>query len=182
MSHADSIDSVGMIGRLQCRGTVEMREVMQRHMVLNRLNSSTAAYISRAAVPRGSRMDSALSRIKIISVEDRNGRREVRSSGFSTPAPTTLESRVRKWVREGENWSHRMNRRLSPKRCLMRSWWRTVRATDVLPIPPGPMSATGVKFSARPTIFSIKSSRPQQVLGGGGGDSPNTILNSNVRY
>ena len=31
ISHADSIDNVGMTGRLQCRGTVEMREVMQRH-------------------------------------------------------------------------------------------------------------------------------------------------------
>ena len=42
---------------------------------------------------------------------------------------------------------------------------------DVFPIPPGPMRATGVRFSARPIIFSISSSRPKQALGGGGGDS-----------
>jgi hypothetical protein len=35
-------------------------------------------------------MDSALSRTMSISFEDRNGRRGVRSSGFSTPAPTDL--------------------------------------------------------------------------------------------
>ena len=96
MSHAESIDSVGMTGRLQCRGTVEIREVRHRHIDLNRLNSSTTEYISRAPAPCGSRMDSALSRIRIISVEDRDGRRGVRSRGFSMPAPTTLESRARK--------------------------------------------------------------------------------------
>jgi hypothetical protein len=46
---------------------------------------------------------------------------------------------------------------------------------DVFPIPPGPMRAMGVNFSARSTIFSISSSRPKQALGGGGGDSPNTL-------
>ena len=47
---------------------------------------------------------------------------------------------------------------------------------DVFPIPPGPMRAIGVRFSARPMIFSISSSRPKQFLGGGGGDSPGGIL------
>ena len=70
------------------------------------------------------------------------------------------------------NWSQRMNRRLSPNRCLIRSWWRTVRAMDVFPIPPGPMRAIGVRSSARPMISSIRSSRPKQALGRGGGDSP----------
>jgi hypothetical protein len=35
MSHAALTDSVGMVGRLQSWGTVVMREVMQRDMVLN---------------------------------------------------------------------------------------------------------------------------------------------------
>ena len=46
---------------------------------------------------------------------------------------------------------------------------------DVLPIPPAPIRAIGVKFSARPTIFSISSVRPKQA-GGGGGHSPGGIL------
>lgn len=53
-------------------------------------------------------------------------------------------------------------------------------AIDVFPIPPGPMRATGVRFSARSTILAINSSRPKQALGGGGGDSPG-ILDANVR-
>ena len=51
---------------------------------------------------------------------------------------------------------------------------------DVFPIPPGPIRATGVRFLARPTIFSIKSLRPKQALGAGGGDSPGT-LDASVR-
>ena len=51
---------------------------------------------------------------------------------------------------------------------------------DVLPIPPGPMRASGVRFSARWTIFSTRSSRPKQALGGGGRDSPGA-LDVNVR-
>jgi len=47
---------------------------------------------------------------------------------------------------------------------------------DVFPIPPAPMSAIGVKVSARPMILSISSSRPKHTLGGGGGDSPGGIL------
>ena len=46
---------------------------------------------------------------------------------------------------------------------------------DVFPIPPGPMRAIGVRFSARPTISSITSLRPKQTLGGGGGDSPSML-------
>src|SRR5882762_622187 len=105
MSHADSIDSVEMIGRLQCGGTVDMREVMTRQMFLKRLNSSTTVYISRASVPCGSKMDSALSKNRIISLEDRNGRRGVRSSGFSMPAPMILDNWLRRWAREAGNWS-----------------------------------------------------------------------------
>ena len=48
-------------------------------------------------------------------------------------------------------------------------------------MPPGPMRATGMRDSARPTIFSIRSSRPKQALGGGGGDSPD-VLDYNVRH
>ena len=51
---------------------------------------------------------------------------------------------------------------------------------DVFPIPPGPMRAVGVRFSVRPSIFLISSSRPKQALGGGGGDSP-SMLGGNVR-
>ena len=73
-----------------------MRDVMQRHIVSNRHSSSTEAYISCEFAPCGSRMDSALSRTMRILLEDRNGSREVKPSGFSTPAPVTLESRLRK--------------------------------------------------------------------------------------
>ena len=153
-----------------------MRDVMQRQMLLNRLNSSTTAYIPRAFAPRGSRMDSALSRQMIILLEDRKGRKGDRSSGFSTPAPMTWESRLRRWVCEAGNWSQRMNQRFSPNQCLILSWWRMAKAMDVFPIPPEPMRAIGVRFSARPVIFSISSSRPKQALGGGGGDSPEGML------
>ena len=119
-------------------------------------------------------MDSALSRHMIISLEERKGRSGVRSSGFSTLAPIALESRLRRWVRDAGNWSQRMNRRSSPNRFLIRSWWRTARAMDVFPIPPGPMRATGVRSSAKPTTSSISSPRPKQTLGRGGGDSPGT--------
>ena len=43
------------------------------------------------------------------------------------------------------------------------------------PILPVPMRAIGVRFSAKPTTFSINSSRPTQVLSGGGGDSPSAV-------
>jgi len=82
---------------------VEIRDVMVRQMLLKRFSSSTTPYISRAPVPCGSRMDSALSRNRIMSVEDREGRKGVRPSGFSTPAPMTLESLARKWVYEEGN-------------------------------------------------------------------------------
>jgi hypothetical protein len=124
-------------------------------------------------------MDSALSRTMTISLEDRNGRREARPSGFSAPAPMTLESRARKLVSEVVNSSQRMNQRFSPNRRSTRSSWRTVKAMDVFPIPPAPMRAMGVNSSARPTIFSISSSRPKQALGRGGGDSP-SILGANI--
>jgi hypothetical protein len=158
-----------------------IREVMQRQIVLNWLSSSTTAEIPRAPGPCGSRMDSALSRTMSIFVEDRNGRKGVRSLGFLTPAPMALERRLRRLAREAGNWSQRMNRRFFPNRCLIRLSWRIVRAIDVFPIPPAPMRAMGVRFLARPTIFSISSSRPKQALGGGGGDSP-SVLRANVSY
>ena len=176
MSHADSIDNEGIAGRLQRGGTVEMREVIPRQMFLNRVNSSTTAYISWASGPAGSRIDSALSRNSIISFEDRNGRRGVRSSGFCTPAPVTLDNRLSRWAHEAGNLSQRMNRRLSPNRCLIRSLWRTSSAIDVFPIPPVPTRATGSRFSAKPTTVWISSSRPKQALGGGGGNSPRGTL------
>ena len=160
-----------------------MREVMQRQMLLKRLSSSTTAYTSRASVPYGSRMDSALSSTMNISLEDRNGRRGVKSLGFSTPAPMASESRLRKLACAGWNWSQRMNRRFSLNLFLTRSWCRTVKATDVLPIPPAPTRAIGVRPSTRLTISSISSissSRPKQALGGRGGDSPSK-LDSDLR-
>ena len=81
---------------------------------------------------------------------------------------------------EGGNWSRRKNRRFSPNRSLMRSWWRTVSTIDVFPIPPAPVRAMGSRFSARPTMLWMSSSRPKQALGGGGGDSPSR-LNINMR-
>ena len=51
---------------------------------------------------------------------------------------------------------------------------------DVFPIPPGPMRATGLMFSARRTIFSINLPRPKQALGAGGGDSPD-MLDADLR-
>ena len=44
------------------------------------------------------------------------------------------------------------------------------------PDPPAPMRAIGVNPSARSTILLIMSSRPKQVLGGGGGNSPGVML------
>ena len=46
--------------------------------------------------------------------------------------------------------------------------------------PPCADESDWVRLSARPTIFSISSSRPQQALGGGGGGSPD-MLRANVR-
>ena len=51
---------------------------------------------------------------------------------------------------------------------------------DVLPIPPAPIKAMGVEFSARLTTSSISSSRPKQA-GDGGGNSPGGILDVHVR-
>ena len=157
-----------------------MREVIKSEMFSKRVSSSTTAYMSWASVPWGSRMDSALSRTMGISLEDRNGRRGVKPSGFSTPAPMASDSRLRRLACAGGNLSQRMNRRLSLNRFLIRSSWRTDRAMDVFPIPPGPMRAIELRLSARPTTFSINSSRPKQAPGGGGGDSP-SILGSKVR-
>ena len=47
---------------------------------------------------------------------------------------------------------------------------------DVLPIPPVPTRAMGVRFSTRPTIFSTNSLRPKNALGDGGGDSPGGMV------
>ena len=157
-----------------------MREVMQSEMFLKRLSSSTTVYRPWASVPRGSRIDSALSRTMNMSLEDRKGRRGAKSSGLSMPAPMAFESRLRRLACAGGNWSQRMNRRFSLNRFPMRSSWRTDRATDVFPIPPTPMRAIGARLSARLTIFSINSSRPKQAPGGGGGDSP-SILDSKIR-
>src|ERR1700753_3602167 len=112
-----------------------------------------------------------------ICLEDREGRRGVKSLGLSIPAPMTFESRLRKLVREAGNLSQRRNRRLSPNRFSMRRWWRTVRAIDVLPIPPAPTRAMELRPSARPTILSMRLLRPKQSLGGGGG-APPSILDS----
>ena len=157
-----------------------MREVMQRQMFPKRLSSSITVYRSRASKPSGSRMDSALSRTMNISLEDRKGRRAVKSSGFSTPAPMAFENLLSKLALPAGNRSQWMNRRLSLNRFLIRSSWRTVRATDVFPIPPAPMRAIGVRLSTRPTTSSTSSSRPKQALGGGGGGSPR-VLGSKVR-
>ena len=51
---------------------------------------------------------------------------------------------------------------------------------DVLPIPPVPTRAIGVRFSARPMILSTSSPRPKWTLGGGGGDSPD-VLDADIR-
>ena len=110
-----------------------------------------------------------------MSLEDKNGRKGVRSSGFSTPAPVALESRQRKEVSETGNLSQRMNRRSSPNRRLMRSSCRIVITEDVFPIPPAPTRAIGVRRSTNVTIFSTSSSRPKKILGGGGGNSPATL-------
>ena len=89
-----------------------MRDVMHGWMLSGWLGSSTTASISCPLAPCGSRIDSALSRTIGISSEVRDGRRGVGSSGFSTPAPMTFESRRRKLAHEAVNWSQRMNRRL----------------------------------------------------------------------
>ena len=53
---------------------------------------------------------------------------------------------------------------------------------DVLPILPAPTRVSGVRFSARWTIFSISSSRPKKILGGGGGCTPCTLDASISRW
>lgn len=155
---------------------VEIRDVMHRQMLPNWLSSSTAAYISGEFFPDGSRIDSTLSRHKIIFLEDRNGLKGVRSLGFLTPAPMTLESWLRKWACEAGNWSQRINQQFPPNHSLMQLWWRTVRAIDVFPIPPGPIRAIGARVSTRPMILLISSSRPKHTLGGGGSNSPEGML------
>ena len=52
---------------------------------------------------------------------------------------------------------------------------------EVLPIPPGPIRAIGVRRSSRQTISSIDSLRLKNALGGGEGSSPDT-LDVDVRY
>ena len=52
---------------------------------------------------------------------------------------------------------------------------------DVLPIPPAPIKTIGVRRNMKSTIFSINSSRPKKILGGGGGDSPDK-LDTNLRH
>ena len=46
---------------------------------------------------------------------------------------------------------------------------------EVLPIPPGPIRATGVRLSTKQTIPSINVSRPQKILGAGGGNTPGVL-------
>ena len=94
VSRAASIDKVGTLRVSQSGGTAEIRGVMHRQMLSNWLSSSTTAHILSASVPLGSRIDSALSRTMRNSLEDRNERREARSSGFSIPAPMTLDNRL----------------------------------------------------------------------------------------
>ena len=52
---------------------------------------------------------------------------------------------------------------------------------DVLPIPPVPIRAIDVKFSAELTILWTNASRPKKTLGGGGGNSPWATLDVKVR-
>src|SRR6266478_1321785 len=120
VSRAASIDNVGILRVSQAGGIVKIRDVIQRQMLLNCVSSFATPYNSRASVPCGSRIDSALSRTRIIFLDDRKGRKGVMSSGFSTPAPITLESRLRKGAWEAGNSSQRMNQRLSPNHSLTR--------------------------------------------------------------
>ena len=46
---------------------------------------------------------------------------------------------------------------------------------DVFPIPPASIRAIGVRFCARPTIFSFDTSRPKKSLGGGSGSFPSAL-------
>ena len=92
MSHAASFDSAGMSSHSESGGKFEIRDVMQRQMLLSRLSSSSTPYISWELVTCGSSTDSVLSRTMNMSLEDRDGRKEVRSSGFLMPVPMVLES------------------------------------------------------------------------------------------
>lgn len=75
---------------------VEILVVMKRDTVLIRLNSSTAEYSAGASGARGSRIVSALSRIRKMSTDERNGRRAVKPEAFSGFAPVTFERRLMK--------------------------------------------------------------------------------------
>ena len=84
---------------------------------------------------------------------------------------------MRTLVREAVNLTQRMNQRLSSNHSLTWPWWRTVRVTNLFPIPPPPMRATGFRFATR---LLMSSSSPIQALGGGRGDSP-SMLDANMR-
>ena len=75
---------------------MEIREVIQRQILISWLSSSIAEHISLEFGPCGSSMDPALSRTMSISFEDRNDRKGARLLGFSIPEPMTLDSRREK--------------------------------------------------------------------------------------
>lgn len=60
----------------------------------------------------------------------------------------------------------------------MRSSWRAVKATDIVPIPPAATRAIGMRSSAKATARAINPSGPKKILGGAGGDSP-VVLHAN---
>jgi len=85
-----------------------------------------------------------------------------KSSGFqiSTIAPMTLESLVRKRVRDAGNRSQRINQwSLSERRAVVEDGWSNGCFSD----PPAPVRVIGARSSASlPRIFSISSSRPNR--------------------
>ena len=92
MSYAAPSDNVGMSSRSKSGGMVKIRDVMQRQM---------AELLRRCVYLLGARHTRVENRFRVAEdneniLGDRNGRKGVRSSRFSMPAPMALGIRWRK--------------------------------------------------------------------------------------
>lgn len=92
----------------------------------------------------------------------RIGSSVVKSLGFSTPAPDESTVLTETLFYAGAVQEGQSNGGLSDPSSTDESDW--------------------VRFSARPMISSIKSPRPKQALGGGGGGSPGMLNESTVDW
>ena len=107
-------------------------------------------------------------------VDDMNGRRVAILGVPATSAPVTFARRLRKLPYDWTSSQH-IDLRFLPNFSLTRSFSRIASPIELLPMPPGPMSAIGLPASTS-SINLVKSSpRPTRFLGAGGGDSPGSL-------